>query len=57
MKKLVIINYGVCKRPADATPERALDLYKQGWSMAQIGRLWDVTRQRVWMLIQKAKQQ
>ena len=52
MKKKVITIEG--KRPADATPERALELSKT-LTQADIARLWGISRQRVQQLIQKTK--
>lgn len=43
------------KRPADATPQKALELSKV-LSVTQIGILWGISRQRVYQLIQKAKE-
>jgi len=42
------------KRPADATLERVLELRKS-LTLAEIGKLWGISKQRVWQLIQKAK--
>jgi len=42
------------KRPADATPEKALELNK-AITQAEIGRAWGISRQRVNQLIKEAK--
>jgi len=42
------------KRPADATPEKALQLSKT-LSQVEIAKLWGISRQRVSQLIKKAK--
>jgi len=52
MRQKVITIQG--KRPADATPERALELSKT-LSQVEIARLWGISRQRVNQLIKKAK--
>ena len=43
------------KRPADATGERAIVLIQEGYTMAEIARLWQVSRQRVFQLVNKAR--
>jgi len=50
--KRVIVTHG--KRPFDATPERALELNKT-LSQAEIAKLWNISRQRVQQLVNKAK--
>jgi len=50
-RKLITI---LGKRPADATPEKALELSKT-YNNAEIGRLWNISRERVRQLINKAK--
>jgi len=54
MSKKVIAIQG--KRPADATPEKALELSKT-FTNAEIGRLWNISRERVRQLIKKANSQ
>lgn len=39
------------KRPADATREAGLKLRADGYTYEQIGRLWGVTKQRVWEIL------
>ena len=51
MSKKLITTQG--KRPAAATPEKALELSKI-LSNAEIGRLWNISRERVRQLIKKA---
>ncbi len=52
MKTKVITTPG--KRPADATPEKALELSKIT-SVREIAKLWGISRQRVYQLIWKAQ--
>lgn len=54
MSKKVITTQG--KRPADATPEKALEL-SATLTQVEIARLWGISRQRVNQLIKKAKKQ
>lgn len=42
------------KRPADATPERAL-LLSQTLRVTEIAKLWGISRTRVYQLINKAE--
>ena len=42
------------KRPADATLEKVLELRKN-LTLAEIGKLWGISAQRVWALEQRAK--
>ena len=42
------------KRPADATPEKALEL-SRSLTQEEIGELWGISRQRVQQLIAKAR--
>ena len=44
------------KRPADATLERVLELRKS-LTLAEIGKLWGISPQRVWALEMRAKGQ
>jgi len=43
------------KRPADATFEKVLELRKS-LTLAEIGKLWGISPQRVWKLEQRAKE-
>ena len=44
------------KRPLDATPERALAMFREGKvKQTEIARLWGISRSRVSMLIAKAR--
>ena len=52
-KKLVVTVKG--KRPADATLEKLLKL-RQYLTLAEIGQLWGISRQRVWALEKRAKE-
>jgi predicted transcriptional regulator len=52
-KKEVVTIEG--KRPADATPEKALELSKN-LTQEEIGKLWGISRQRVSQLIKRARQ-
>jgi len=51
MSKKVISIPG--KRPADATPEKALEL-SLTLTQVEIAKLWNISRQRVHQLIRKA---
>jgi|GEM_PF-4255951 len=43
------------KRPLDATPERALAMFRAGVKQVEIARLWGISPGRVSHLISKAK--
>ncbi len=43
------------KRPADATGERAIEMMESGLTQSEIARLWQVSRQRVFQLVAKAR--
>ena len=42
------------KRPADATPERALALLTAGVSPAEMARMWGVSRPLIYHLLHRA---
>jgi DNA-binding transcriptional regulator LsrR (DeoR family) len=42
------------KRPLDATPERALSMFRAGVKQVEIARLWGIHPSRVSRLIDKA---
>lgn len=43
------------KRPKEATPGKALQLFKQGLKLKEIAKLWDISEQAVHGLIARAK--
>ena len=44
------------KRPLDATPERALSMFRAGVKQLEIAKLWNISPGRVSKLIKKAKE-
>mgnify|MGYP001564809624 CR=1 FL=1 len=43
------------KRPRDATPARALELFENGVQVSEIARMWNIGRTRVYQLAEKAR--
>ena len=43
------------KRPADATPEKALRMIEAGATYRELGKAWGISGQRVFQLVTKAR--
>ena len=42
------------KRPDEATPERALELYNQGVQIGEMAKMWGISRPYIYYLLHKA---